>query len=111
MVRGADAAGRSKCVMLRRSRRLLGRRNSCHVRDGKTWAIITDDRDDAPRSRPHVDIGTEIEIPNNKLKWDKSNPTGARHRILEPQPLRILLRSTRGRLMNRMYADRAVIFK
>jgi hypothetical protein len=26
--------------------------------------------------RPHIDIGTEIEIPNNKLKWDKSNPTG-----------------------------------
>jgi len=23
-----------------------------------------------------VDVGTEIEIPNNKLKWDKSNPTG-----------------------------------
>jgi hypothetical protein len=46
-----------------------------HVRDGKTYAIITDDRDDAPRNRPHVDIGTEIEIPTNKLKWDKSNPT------------------------------------
>ena len=47
-----------------------------HVRDGKTYAIITDDREDAPRSRPHVDIGTEIEIPNNKLKWHKPNPTG-----------------------------------
>jgi hypothetical protein len=29
-----------------------------HVRDGKTYAIITDDRADAPRGRPHVDIGT-----------------------------------------------------
>jgi hypothetical protein len=29
-----------------------------------------------PRGRPHVDIGTEVEIPNNKLKWDRSNPTG-----------------------------------
>jgi hypothetical protein len=47
-----------------------------HVRDGKTYAIITDDRPDEPRGRPHVDIGTEIEIPNNKLKWDRSNPTG-----------------------------------
>ena len=47
-----------------------------HVRDGKTYATITDDRADEPRGRPHVDIGTEIEIPNNKLKWDKSNPTG-----------------------------------
>jgi hypothetical protein len=47
-----------------------------HVRDGKTFATITDDRDDAPLGRPHVDNGTEIEIPNHKLKWDKSNPTG-----------------------------------
>jgi hypothetical protein len=47
-----------------------------HVRDGKTYATITDDRDDAPLGRPHVDNGTEIEIPDNKLKWDRGNPTG-----------------------------------
>lgn len=47
-----------------------------HVRDGKTFAVITDDRPDAPRGRPHVDLGTEIEIPANKLKWDRGNPTG-----------------------------------
>jgi len=47
-----------------------------HVRDGKTYAIVTDDRPDEPRGRPHVEIGTEIEIPDHKLKWDKSNPTG-----------------------------------
>jgi hypothetical protein len=47
-----------------------------HVRDGKTFVTITDDRPDEPRGRPHVEIGTEIEIPDNKLKWDKSNPTG-----------------------------------
>lgn len=47
-----------------------------HVRDGKTYATVTDDRDDAPRRRPHVDVGTEFEIPNHKLKWDRSNPTG-----------------------------------
>lgn len=47
-----------------------------HVRDGKTYAVITDDRDDAPLHRPHVDIGTEIEVPPNKLKWDRGNPTG-----------------------------------
>ena len=47
-----------------------------HVKDGKTFATITDDRDDAPRGRPHVAIGTEIEIPPNKLKWDRGNPTG-----------------------------------
>lgn len=47
-----------------------------HVRDGKTYAVITDDRPDKPLGRPHVDIGTEIEIPANKLKWDRGNPTG-----------------------------------
>jgi hypothetical protein len=46
------------------------------VRNGKTYAKITDDRPDEPRHRPHIDAGTEIEIPNNKLKWDKSNPPG-----------------------------------
>jgi hypothetical protein len=47
-----------------------------HVKGGKTYATITDDRPDAPRRRPHIDVGTEIEIPDHKLKWDKSNPTG-----------------------------------
>src|SRR3981189_1554363 len=45
------------------------------IRD-RTYAKITDNRPDEPRHRPHIDVGTEIEIPNNKLKWDKSNPTG-----------------------------------
>ena len=47
-----------------------------HVRDGKVYATITDDRPDDPRGRPHIDVGTEFEIPQNKLKWDRSNPTG-----------------------------------
>ncbi|SRR5258708_26719593 len=51
-----------------------------HVRDGKTYATITDDRPDAPLGRPHIDVGTVIEVPPEKLKWDKSNPTG--HNIL-----------------------------
>lgn len=47
-----------------------------HVRDGKTYATITDDRADEPLGRPHIDSGTVIEIPTEKLKWDRSNPTG-----------------------------------
>src|SRR6266403_38552 len=47
-----------------------------HVRGGKTFATITDDREDAPLGRPHVAVGTVIEVPNEKLKWDKANPTG-----------------------------------
>lgn len=41
-----------------------------------TYCQITDDRDDAQFNRPHVPVGTWIEIPSNKLKWDKGNPTG-----------------------------------
>lgn len=37
---------------------------------------ITDDRDDGPLGRPHVELGTVIEVPDVKLKWDKGNPTG-----------------------------------
>ena len=47
-----------------------------HVRDGKTFATITDDREDAPLGRPHVPVGTVIEVPDEKLKWDRANPTG-----------------------------------
>ena len=47
-----------------------------HVRGGKTFATITDDRPDGPLKRPHIAVGTQIEIPNHKLKWDRSNPTG-----------------------------------
>jgi hypothetical protein len=47
-----------------------------HVRNGETYAVITDDRPDEPLKRQHVPIGTEIKIPNYKLKWDRGNPTG-----------------------------------
>jgi hypothetical protein len=51
-----------------------------HVRNGKTYVTITDDRADEPLGRPHMAVGTEIEVPDIKLKWDESNPTG--HGIL-----------------------------
>jgi hypothetical protein len=47
-----------------------------HVRDGKTFATITDDREDSALGRPHVPNGTVIEVPNEKLKFDRGNPTG-----------------------------------
>lgn len=55
-----------------------------HVRNGKTFVTVTDDRDDGPLKRPHIDVGTEIEVPNNKVKWDRGNPTG--HGILFMNP-------------------------
>jgi hypothetical protein len=51
-----------------------------HVRNGKTFATITDDRPDAPLGRPHIPNGTEFEIPNYKLKYDAGNPVG--HNLL-----------------------------
>jgi hypothetical protein len=47
-----------------------------HVKDDKTFCTITDDRPDQPRGRVHIPVGTVIEIPPEKLKWDRGNPTG-----------------------------------
>jgi hypothetical protein len=38
------------------------------------FCLITDDREDWPLLRPHIDIGTKIYIPNNKMKWSKDDP-------------------------------------
>lgn len=54
------------------------------IHNGKVFVIITDDRLDEPLGRPHIEPGTEFEVPPNKLKWgagdqDKTpqkNPTG-----------------------------------
>lgn len=43
---------------------------------GNLIAVITDDRPDAPLGRPHIDVGTRVAIPNNKIKFDQGNPTG-----------------------------------
>jgi len=45
-----------------------------YAKDGKAYCRITDDRKVA--GRPPVPVGTEIEIPDRKLKWDRGNPTG-----------------------------------
>ncbi len=47
-----------------------------HVRNGKMYVVVTDDRDDGPLHRPHIPNGTEIEVPPEKLKYDEGNPTG-----------------------------------
>jgi hypothetical protein len=70
MVPGPGSASRSNCIMLRRSDAY--RADEVHVRDGKTYATITDDRPDQPSRRPHVDVGAKIETPNNKLKWTEA---------------------------------------
>ena len=51
-----------------------------NVRNGKTYVTVTDERPDAPLGRPHIPNGTEVEVPTEKLKWDRGNPTG--HGIL-----------------------------
>ena len=46
------------------------------VIDGKVYATITDDRDDAPLGRRHIPNGTRFEIPVNKIMNNGGNPTG-----------------------------------
>lgn len=43
---------------------------------GKAICTIADDRPDEPLGRPHIAVGTVIEIPDYKLKYDRGNPTG-----------------------------------
>jgi hypothetical protein len=50
---------------------------------GETIAIVTDERPDSwvdnsgiTHSRPHIPVGTQVIIPDAKIKWDKGNPSG-----------------------------------
>jgi hypothetical protein len=45
-----------------------------YAKDGKAYCRITDDR--VVIGRPPVPVGTEVEIPDRKLKFDRGNPTG-----------------------------------
>lgn len=63
--------------------------DSIEVKDGKTYAIITDPRPDEQFRRPHIPLGTRFEVPPNKLKWDRGNPTG--HAIIFVTPMRDVL--------------------
>lgn len=54
--------------------------------DGKAYAVISDDRPDEPLKRPHIPNGTEIEVPNNKLKYNRGNPTGHGVLFVSPAP-------------------------
>ena len=38
--------------------------------------IITDERDDEPLNRPHIENGRRFVVPNSKIKWDSGHPTG-----------------------------------
>jgi hypothetical protein len=50
--------------------------DSFEVKDDQYVAIITDTREDAPLGRPHIAPGTKVTVPNQKLKYDRGNPTG-----------------------------------
>lgn len=45
-----------------------------YARDGKAYCRVTDDR--VLPGRPPIPSGTEVEIPDRKLKFDRGNPTG-----------------------------------
>lgn len=50
--------------------------------DGKVFAIVTDTRDDALLSRPHIAIGTRFEVPPWKNKDTRADPNPTGHSIL-----------------------------
>jgi len=50
--------------------------DSFEIQGDQYVAIITDEREDAPLGRLHIDPGTRVVIPNHKLKFNKGNPTG-----------------------------------
>ena len=50
--------------------------DSYEVKDNQYIAIITDERDDEPLRRPHIENGRRFVVPNSKIKWDSGNPTG-----------------------------------
>ena len=66
----------------------LGASRSCESESAKHFsarevkgdqyvAIITDTRDDIKLGRAqHIEAGTRVTVPNHKIKWDRSNPTG-----------------------------------
>lgn len=58
-----------------------------YAKDGKAYCRITDDR--KVLGRPDVPVGTEVEIPPYKLKWEQGgrpigNPTGHTIVFLSP---------------------------
>ena len=46
------------------------------------FAIVTDDRDDGPLRRPHVDIGTPVEIPPHKFADPRKDPNPTDHGVV-----------------------------
>jgi hypothetical protein len=50
--------------------------DSYEVKDNQYIAIITDERDDEPLNRPHIENGRRFVVPNSKIKWDSGHPTG-----------------------------------
>ena len=51
--------------------------DSYEVKGDQYVAIITDTRDDIKLGRAqHIEAGTRVTVPNHKIKWDRSNPTG-----------------------------------
>lgn len=51
--------------------------DSYEVKGDQYVAIITDTRNDIKLGwAQHIEAGTRVTVPNNKIKWDHSNPTG-----------------------------------
>lgn len=52
------------------------------VKDGKFYAVITDTRDDRPLLRVHINAGTRVEIPPEKLSQPNDDPNISGHGLV-----------------------------
>lgn len=81
MVRPAEDAGPSPAVMLRGGYAYYADKVEVDGKGG-VFAVITDERDDAPLGRAHIAIGTRIPIPDFKNKDTRADPNPTGHTVI-----------------------------
>src|SRR5215510_1400009 len=59
--------------------------DSYEVKDNQYIAIITDERDDKPLQRPHIENGKRFVVPNNKIKWGSGSLGNGKDKHCRPQ--------------------------
>ncbi len=52
------------------------------VKDGVVFVIITDNRPDGPLRRPHIEVGTLIEVPANRFNDSRRDPNPTGHNVV-----------------------------
>ena len=56
--------------------------DAVEIREGRFFAVVTDERDDTLLQRPHVPSGTRVEIPSHKFNDPRPDPNPTGHGVL-----------------------------